>query len=49
MANTPVCSRPSKAYEYYGEGLIGERHRHRYEVNNDFREEIVARGFCPSA
>ena len=42
-----VLSPESKAYEYYGEGLIYERHRHRYEVNNDFREEIVARGLLP--
>ena len=42
-----VLSPESKAYEYYGEGLIHERHRHRYEVNNDFREDIVARGLLP--
>ncbi|MEG0797655.1 MAG: CTP synthase [Acidaminococcaceae bacterium] len=28
----------------YGEELIHERHRHRYEVNNDLREELVAHG-----
>ncbi|MHB9023234.1 MAG: CTP synthase [Armatimonadota bacterium] len=28
----------------YGEDLIYERHRHRYEVNNDFREQIAAAG-----
>ena len=37
----------SKAYELYCEGLIFERHRHRYEVNNDFREEISSRGLIP--
>ena len=28
----------------YNEGLIYERHRHRYEFNNAFREEIVEKG-----
>ena len=28
----------------YKEELIHERHRHRYEVNNDLREELVANG-----
>lgn len=34
----------SKAYELYGEELIHERHRHRYEVNNDYRDVLVANG-----
>ncbi len=34
----------SKAYEAYGQELIYERHRHRYEVNNDYREELTAKG-----
>ncbi len=28
----------------YGEELIYERHRHRYEFNNDFREKIMSAG-----
>ena len=28
----------------YGSELIQERHRHRYEVNNEYREEIAATG-----
>ncbi len=28
----------SKSYEAYGEEKISERHRHRYEFNNDYRE-----------
>lgn len=28
----------------YGEGTISERHRHRYEFNNDFRDELVKAG-----
>lgn len=42
-----ALEKDSKAHELYGEGLIFERHRHRYEVNNDFREEISARGLIP--
>ncbi|HBT64317.1 MAG TPA: CTP synthase [Ruminococcaceae bacterium] len=34
----------SKAYQDYGEELIYERHRHRYELNNDYREEIEKSG-----
>ncbi len=29
----------------YGEAIIYERHRHRYELNNVFREELVKKGF----
>jgi CTP synthase len=28
----------------YGEDLISERHRHRYEVNNEYREKLAAHG-----
>ncbi len=42
-----VLTPGSRAHKYYGDGLIYERHRHRYEVNNDFREEISARGLVP--
>ena len=34
----------SKAYNYYGTELIYERHRHRYEFNNDYREEFEKSG-----
>ena len=30
--------------EAYGEDLIEERHRHRYEVNNHYREQLEAAG-----
>ncbi len=39
----------SKAYELYGEKpLISERHRHRFEVNNDYRDRLEQAGmvFC---
>jgi len=32
----------------YGSGRITERHRHRYEVNNDFREELQEKGMVIS-
>ena len=34
----------SKTYQVYGEELIYERHRHRYEFNNDYREELERAG-----
>ena len=33
-----------KAYKLYGKENISERHRHRYEVNNDFREAYEKAG-----
>ena len=32
------------AHKLYGKDLIYERHRHRYEVNNEMRDELVAAG-----
>lgn len=34
----------SKAAEVYGELHISERHRHRYEFNNDFKKDLEAKG-----
>ena len=34
----------TNAHKVYGEDLIQERHRHRYEFNNSYREEIEANG-----
>ncbi len=34
----------SQAFEAYGEETIKERHRHRYEFNNDFKERYEAAG-----
>ncbi len=34
----------SLAYNSYGEGLIYERHRHRYEFNNEYREYFSSKG-----
>ncbi|PZD96465.1 CTP synthase [Paenibacillus sambharensis] len=34
----------SKAAAAYGDGLVYERHRHRYEFNNEYREQIEQYG-----
>lgn len=34
----------SKAAKLYGEELIYERHRHRFEVNNDYRDQLEQAG-----
>lgn len=39
-----MLDKTSKAYELYGEELIHERHRHRYEVNNDYRAILTEHG-----
>lgn len=39
-----VLAEDSKAYQAYGQQLIHERHRHRYEVNNDYRDQLEANG-----
>lgn len=36
------------ARRVYGEDLISERHRHRYEVNNAFRQQLVDAGLTVS-
>ena len=43
-----VLDKSTKAYELYGEETIHERHRHRYEVNNDYREALKAAGMTLS-
>lgn len=37
--------RNSKAFRAYGAELIEERHRHRFEFNNDYRERFEQAGF----
>ena len=34
----------TRLHECYGKDEIAERHRHRYEFNNDFRDALVAAG-----
>ena len=40
--------KPSKAYEAYGREEIAERHRHRYEVNNAYRDLLERQGMVVS-
>ncbi|MFP3869326.1 MAG: CTP synthase, partial [Syntrophobacteria bacterium] len=39
-----VLDEDSKAYAAYGKLEISERHRHRYEFNNEYREILGAKG-----
>lgn len=43
-----VLDKASKAYALYGEETIHERHRHRYEVNNDYRNVLTEHGMMLS-
>ncbi len=38
----------TKAAEAYGVPLINERHRHRFEFNNNYRETLAAKGLIAS-
>ncbi|HCE00967.1 MAG TPA: CTP synthase, partial [Armatimonadetes bacterium] len=38
----------TKAAKLYGAIRIAERHRHRYEVNNDYRETLIQHGMVVS-
>ena len=38
----------TRAREAYGEPVIHERHRHRYEVNNHYRQQLVEAGLVVS-
>jgi CTP synthase len=39
-----VLEEGSRARALYGQGIIRERHRHRYEVNNDYVQTLEKRG-----
>ena len=44
-----ACLKPgSLAHRLYGSAEISERHRHRYEFNNDYRERLEAAGLSIS-
>lgn len=43
-----VLDKQSKAFALYGQETIYERHRHRYEVNNDFRNALTGHGMILS-
>ena len=38
----------TKTHEAYGEDLIYERHRHRYEFNNEYRQQLTDAGLVIS-
>ena len=40
--------RDSMAYQIYGKNQISERHRHRYEFNNDYLEQFERAGLRPT-
>lgn len=49
LGSYPCSLNPqSKAYALYGQTIIHERHRHRYEVNNDFRTVLSEGGMMLS-
>jgi CTP synthase len=35
----------TKAHEAYGDEIVYERHRHRYEFNNEYRQQMEKAGF----
>ena len=40
----PTCCRARVVSKTYGSVLASERHRHRYEVNNSYREQLASAG-----
>ncbi len=49
LGNWVCClSSGSKAQQAYGEAIVFERHRHRYEFNNEYRKRMEARGMVLS-
>lgn len=42
-----VLDANSKSYQLYGTDHISERHRHRYEFNNDYRNVMKENGMVP--
>jgi CTP synthase len=43
-----VLAEGSKSHRAYGSLEISERHRHRYEFNNQYRETIFSAGLIPA-
>jgi CTP synthase len=49
LGSYPCFIRPGTTMEHcYGVGEISERHRHRYEFNNEYREALAAAGLTLS-
>ncbi len=49
LGNWVCCLTPgTKTYQAYGEPIVFERHRHRYEFNNEFRKRMETHGLIVS-
>jgi CTP synthase len=49
LGNWVCCLTPgTKTYQAYGEPIVFERHRHRYEFNNEFRKRMESHGLIVS-
>lgn len=49
LGNWVCCLTPgTKTYQAYGEAIVFERHRHRYEFNNEFRKRMETNGIIIS-
>ncbi len=49
LGNWVCCLTPgTKAYQAYGEPIVFERHRHRYEFNNEYRKRMESHGLIVS-
>ena len=49
LGNWVCCLTPgTKAYKAYGEAIVFERHRHRYEFNNEYRKRMEDHGIVIS-
>jgi CTP synthase len=49
LGTWPTCIREgTRAHQVYGKTEIIERHRHRYEFNMDYREQMEGKGFVIS-
>lgn len=47
-AYTSILKSGTLAAKIYGKTEISERHRHRYEFNNDYRKQLIDKGFVIS-
>nr|BBH90525.1 CTP synthase [Thermosporothrix sp. COM3] len=49
LGNWVCClTKDTKAYKAYNEPIVFERHRHRYEFNNEYRKRMEANGLIVS-
>ena len=47
-ADSVDLNQGTRAYDAYGDPMVRERHRHRYEVNNEYRERLSDAGLVVS-